>query len=60
MENQTIESLLAEIKEQQEQFATNSEKARKGVKAAATRARKNTLVLTKLYKNYRALSLGKE
>lgn len=60
MENQTIDSLLAEIKEQQEQFIANSEKAKSGVKAAAARARKNTLVLTKLYKNYRALSLGKE
>lgn len=48
--------ILAKI----EEFKTDGEKAVAGNKSAGLRARKATLELTKLFKEFRAKSLGKE
>ena len=53
-----MEKLLQEIKTQLEDFAKNAEaQVEKGNKAAATRARKATLELTKLFKEFRKKSI---
>lgn len=53
-----MEKLLQEIKAQLEDFAKNAEaQAEKGNKAAGTRARKATLELTKLFKEFRKKSI---
>ena len=52
-----MEKLLQEIKTQLEDFAKNAEaQVEKGNKAAGTRARKATLELTKLFKEFRKKS----
>ena len=53
-----MEKLLQEIKTQLEDFAKNAEaQVEKGNKAAGTRARKATLELTKLFKEFRKKSM---
>ena len=53
-----MEKLLQEIKTQLEDFAKNAEaQVEKGNKAAGTRARKATLELTKLFKEFRKKSI---
>ena len=53
-----MEKLLQEIKTQLEDFAKNAEaQVEKGNKAAGTRARKATLELTKLFKEFRNKSI---
>ena len=53
-----MEKLLQEIKTQLEDFAKNAEaQVEKGTKAAGTRARKATLELTKLFKEFRKKSI---
>ena len=53
-----MEKLLQEIKPQLEDFAKNAEaQVEKGNKAAGTRARKATLELTKLFKEFRKKSI---
>ena len=53
-----MEKLLQEIKTQLEDFAKNAAaQVEKGNKAAGTRARKATLELTKLFKEFRKKSI---
>lgn len=53
-----MKDLIKEIELQMEQFIINANAhANKGNKAAGTRARKNSLVIAKLLKEYRAESV---
>ena len=52
-----IETILRNIKDETLQLQENLEKFEKGNKAAGQRARKNTLTLAKLYKEFRAESV---
>lgn len=55
-----MENLMQQIKEQLEAFKTNATAfAEKGNKAAAARARKASLELTKLFKEFRKVSIEK-
>ncbi len=54
-----MEELLAKINEQLEAFKTNANlQLEKNNKAAGTRARKSSLELEKLLKEFRKVSLG--
>ena len=54
-----MEELLAQINEQLEAFKTNANlQLEKNNKAAGTRARKSSLELEKLLKEFRKVSLG--
>lgn len=55
-----MQELFEEILSKIEEFKKDSEKAIAGNKSAGVRARKGTLELTKLFKDFRAKSLGKE
>lgn len=52
-----MEDLLKKIEAQMEQFRINANAHAKGNKAAGVRARKNSLDLAKLLKEYRAESI---
>ncbi|MDD4819412.1 MAG: histone H1 [Flavobacteriales bacterium] len=53
-----MENLLNQIKAQLDEFVQNADaQAEKGNKAAGTRARKASLELTKLFKEFRAKSI---
>ena len=52
-----METLLNKINEQIEVFKVNAEKRAKGNKTAGLRARKASLELTKLFKEFRAVSV---
>ena len=52
-----IETILRDIKDETLKLQENLEKFEKGNKAAGQRARKNTLNLAKLYKEFRAESV---
>lgn len=54
-----MEKLLKQIQEKLEDFAKDAQaQAEKGNKAAGTRARKTSLELTKLFKEFRAQSIA--
>lgn len=55
-----MDKLLEEIFTKIEDFKTDAEKAHAGNKAAGARARKASTELTKMFKDFRTLSLGKE
>lgn len=55
-----IKDLVAQITELTNDFTKDSESNLNGNKAAGRRARKTTLTLTKLFKEYRALTLEAE
>lgn len=52
-----MESLIKKINEQIEAFKVNAEKRAKGNKAAGVRARKASIELTKLFKEFRSTSV---
>lgn len=52
-----MKDLLEKIEEQMKQFCINVKAHANGNKAAGVRARKNSLVLAKLLKEYRAESI---
>lgn len=52
-----METLIKKINEQIEAFKADAEKRAKGNKAAGVRARKASLELAKLFKEYRAESV---
>lgn len=55
-----INDLIIEIKNLADEFLIEASNNAKGNKAAGRRARKATLALTKMFKDYRALSLEAE
>lgn len=55
-----INDLINEIKNLTEEFMTEATSNVKGNKAAGRRARKATLALTKMFKDYRTLTLEAE
>lgn len=55
--NNIMESLIKKINEQIEAFKVNAEKRAKGNKAAGVRARKASIELTKLFKEFRSMSV---
>lgn len=52
-----MKELVEKLNEQLEEFKMNAEKAVGGNKAAAARARKNSLALEKLMKEFRKVSI---
>jgi len=55
-----INDLIIEIKNLTDEFMTEATNNAKGNKAAGRRARKATLALTRMFKDYRALTLEAE
>ena len=55
-----INDLIIEIKNLADEFLIEASNNARGNKAAGRRARKATLALTKMFKDYRALSLEAE
>lgn len=55
--NEELKNVLDYIENETQELKENIEKFKKGNKAAGQRARKNTLTLAKLYKEFRAESV---
>lgn len=55
-----MEELIKTIKDKVDELKVNLMKAENGFRAAAKRARKNTLDLEKLFKEYRKTSIEEE
>ena len=55
--NENLINLVEDIDTVSNELKENIEKFKKGNKAAGQRARKNTLILAKLYKEFRAESV---
>lgn len=53
-----LEKLHAEINQEIEQFQIDSKKALNGNKSAGARSRKSSMALSKMFKDYRKLSVS--